>query len=382
MARKPSNTFHLRNLGPIGDVSLDLGDLTLLVGPQGTGKSIALQLFKLALDRLAIAKTARDNGLVWKSARDFLDVYLGSGLGRSLTQGYEIVWKGKPVALPPQNRNEPGSPQVFYIPAQRSLTVADGWPRAFSSYSAAPFVVREFGLTLQELLLGGPGETLFPASNRLKAGLRNAVNESVFHSGSLQLRVQSHQREMKLVHGKAELPYMAWSAGQREFAPLLLALYKLLPAAAKAKDGHVDWVIIEEPEMGLHPQAILATMSLVMDLLHRGYQVMLSTHHPLVLDVVWLIRELQANKGKPQDLLKAIDLPRRQDLVKMAESVLQRSCRVFEFRHGDGGVVSTDISSLDPFAEDEATAGWGGLTGHSARVQDVVSAVVSQGGAE
>ena len=34
--------FIIKNFGPIKDVSLDFGDLTILVGPQASGKSIAL----------------------------------------------------------------------------------------------------------------------------------------------------------------------------------------------------------------------------------------------------------------------------------------------------------------------------------------------------
>ena len=49
---------------------------------------------------------------------------------------------------------------------------------------------------------------------------------------------------------------MTWTAGQREFTPLLLGLYHLLPPRKLLKQPHIEWVIVEEPEMGLHPQAI------------------------------------------------------------------------------------------------------------------------------
>jgi hypothetical protein len=49
---------------------------------------------------------------------------------------------------------------------------------------------------------------------------------------------------------------MASSAAQREFVPLLLGLYWLLPAAKIAKRDKIEWVLIEEVEMGLHPSAI------------------------------------------------------------------------------------------------------------------------------
>lgn len=44
----------------IEDIDLELGDLTVLVGPQGSGKSIALQLFKLGHDRYEVVSALRD----------------------------------------------------------------------------------------------------------------------------------------------------------------------------------------------------------------------------------------------------------------------------------------------------------------------------------
>lgn len=379
MPRPRRDLLEVENLGPIRNVSLELGDLTLLVGAQGTGKSIALQLLKLAHDGPSIAHTARANSLVWSTTAEFLDAYLGTGMGTSWRKGSALRWRGKAVPLPPRNVSDPRKPQVFYVPAQRSITIADGWPRPFSAYRSAPYVVREFGLDLQLELLRSRGEQIFPSPSRLKAGLRRAIDEAVFHKGTLALRQESVQNEMKLVHGKAELSYMTWSAGQREFVPLLLALYRLLPASAKTKHRSIDWVILEEPEMGLHPEAIVATAALVLDLLHRGYRVVISTHHPLMLDVVWLIRELGASAAsEPRDLLRAFGLGARQDMVQMAKSVLTKKCRVYDLVHTDEGVVSKDISTLDPSADDEATAGWGGLTGLSERFHEQLLRVMER----
>ena len=46
---------------------------------------------------------------------------------------------------------------------------------------------------------------------------------------------------------------MVWSAGQREFVPLLLGMYWLMPPAKISPAQRLEWVVIEEPEMGLHP---------------------------------------------------------------------------------------------------------------------------------
>jgi len=46
----------IENCGPIHKVDMEMGKLTILVGPQASGKSIALQLYKLALEYPAIKR--------------------------------------------------------------------------------------------------------------------------------------------------------------------------------------------------------------------------------------------------------------------------------------------------------------------------------------
>ena len=42
--------LQLKNIGQITDADIRFGDLTVFVGPQATGKSIALQFLKLLVD--------------------------------------------------------------------------------------------------------------------------------------------------------------------------------------------------------------------------------------------------------------------------------------------------------------------------------------------
>ena len=137
---------------------------------------------------------------------------------------------------------------------------------------------------------------LFPAKGKLDGDLRTQLDNAIFHGGTLSMETTGRRRyELMLkVDKQHDLPSIAWTAGQREFVPLLLSLYPLLPAGAvsKPKNGF-DWVIIEEPEMGLHPKAIITTMYVVLELIRRGYRVALSTHHPIVVDVLWAIRTLR-----------------------------------------------------------------------------------------
>lgn len=131
--------------------------------------------------------------------------------------------------------------------------------------------------------------------------------------------------------------------------------------------------------MGLHPNAITVTMLLVMELLWRGYRVCLSTHSPHVLDVVWALRVLQAHGGVERDVLDLFNIKTDASTRGLARAALEKEMRVYYFQR-DGAVK--DISSLDPAAEDNATAGWGGLSEFSGHVGDIVARVVARGAQE
>lgn len=70
--------------------------------------------------------------------------------------------------------------------------------------------------------------------------------------------------------------------------PLLLQMSELLPAKARTRHGRYSTIVLEEPEMGLHPRAIGCVMMLVFDALARSYRVVLSTHSTDVLDAATL----------------------------------------------------------------------------------------------
>lgn len=44
--------------------------------------------------------------------------------------------------------------------------------------------------------------------------------------------------------------------------------------------------------MGLHPQGIIAMGLLILEFLARDRSILVSTHSPVILDLVWAIREL------------------------------------------------------------------------------------------
>jgi len=57
--------LQLKNVGQIEDADIEFGDLTVLVGPQATGKSIFLQFLRLLLDTGYVIDEMGTHGLVW-----------------------------------------------------------------------------------------------------------------------------------------------------------------------------------------------------------------------------------------------------------------------------------------------------------------------------
>lgn len=367
----------IKNFAQIDSVDLELADLTVLVGAQGTGKSLALQWLKIALDGPVAIQTLADAGSL--ADGDFSQLLFGRGMAQS--SGSWVAWNGAPVHSShtswPRNRPHWRTKQVerlFFVPAHRSLLVHQGWPLPFEKFDwSTPFVARRFSHSLFELFRGGDRGPLFPGLRRLSSLLRQSIDDAVFHGGAVRIGTERSQRLLQLAHGEAVLPFMVWTSGQREFAPLLMGLYQLIPEGRLKKSPSIEWVVIEEPEMGLHPKAISVVMLLVLELMRRGYRVALSTHSPHLLTAVWMLQRLKEFGARWQLVCEGFDIPPKRDAKALAEVALAKDYRVHLLEFGKGGkVVSKDISGLNPSAEDEAESGWGGLTGFSSRFGEVV----------
>jgi hypothetical protein len=374
----------LERVGQIQEAAVEFGDLTVLVGPQATGKSIFLQFLKLLLDVGYIHEQLRKHGIDWnRSLSDFLRVYLGEGMQNVWHSASGLTVNDCPfdiqeIALV---RNRSRDAKLFYIPAQRVLSLANGWPRPFTAFgSEDPFVVRDFSETFRILMERelGRDEVLFPKTNRLKKEYRDLIAKHFFGGFGLQVDRHGSQKRLVLKNGQkhSAIPFMAWSAGQREFVPLLMGLYWLMPAAKVSRRDPIQWVVIEEPEMGLHPSAISVVVLLIAELLWRGYRVCLSTHSTHVIDLIWLLQTIRRHGGESQRFLDLFDIRKSDPVKEVAREVCQKEMRVYYF--GKEGRAQ-DISNLDPGARNEVEAGWGGLTEWSGRVNELIASVVADG---
>jgi hypothetical protein len=274
------------------------------------------------------------------------------------------------------SRKNSAEEKLFYIPAQRILSIADGRPKTFMEFDlSAPYVLRYFSETLRLLLQNEMRTTsIFPIQNLLKGTLRDSFNDSIFHGGEVMIDDRTGQKKFRMSIGNMNVPFITWSAGQKEFMPLLLAFYWLCqPSKVKTKDSY-QYVIIEEPEMGLHPQAIKSIILQVIDLLSRGYKVVISTHSPVLLEFAWAFNLLKNSKSPDKALYELFDLKVTTQNKQLLDNILTgKRINTFYFSRENNKVVTKDISTLDADSEDINIAEWGGISQFAGKATDIVS---------
>ncbi|RKU10440.1 ATP-binding protein [Candidatus Poribacteria bacterium] len=368
------------SLGQIREADITFGDLTVFVGEQASGKSILLQLVKLILDAGDITHTLKKHGFDWQKDSDkFLSLYFGEGMEGIWNKDETAVTYGKTEFTPRKatlKRRKDES--LFSIPAHRVVTLKDGWPRAFTDYGTSdPYVVKEFSEQLRLLMETGLGSgkgAIFPQEGRMNKTIRDAIGKSIFGEAEMRLDRSGLRKRIVLDVAGTQLPFMVWSTGQREFAPLLLGLYWLMPSGKAQKKNNINWVIIEEPEMGLHPQAISALLLVFLELLRRGYKIIVSTHSAQILELIWAIQLIAKSKNAPARLGQLLDLKPNAFSYDLTNTVIhKKTFKTYYFSRGDSVVNVKDISTLDAEDPDEAVSDFGGLTAFSTKAAEVVS---------
>ena len=380
--------LNINNFGPIREARLEMGDLTVLIGAQASGKSLCLQLMKLLLDKRFIAATMdKYNYVIAKNPDNILNFYFGeglSGLWRADTQisdgenNYKksgLIGKGNPDA----------KETLFYIPAQRIISIADGRPKSFMEFDpSTPFVLRQFSETLRMFFQYGlnGSKVVFPLGYRLKSGVKRSFQGSIFHNGKVTIDDSSGQKKMRLAVGDLSIPFMAWSAGQKEFMPLLMAFYCLSGPPQNVIDrSQYRYVVLEEPEMGLHPQAIQSVLLQTIELVQNGYKVILSTHSQVLLEFAWafnVIKDSDANKEQKEKMLQHVfGVERFESIGTMLDGFFDKSIRTYYFADKGNGVTAVDVSSLDVASDNKDIADWGGLSQFSDKTSEIVSQVIN-----
>ena len=372
---------HLRltSLGQIREADISFGDLTVFVGEQASGKSILLQLMKLILDAGDITQTLKKHGFDWhEKTEHFLSLYFGEGMEKIWDPTATKVSVDEEAFELDQVLTKKGKKKaesLFLVPAHRAMTLKDGWPRAFTDYAIGdPYVVKQFSEQLRLLLevsLGAGADLIFPQVGRMNKTIREAIGENIFGGAQVKLDRSGLRKRIILDVAGSHLPFMVWSTGQREFVPLLMGLYRAMPSGGTRKKNNLNWIVIEEPEMGLHPQSISILLIILFELLRRGYKVIVSTHSSQLPELIWAIQLLVKWNVDSTYLLKLLDLNVTPLSTELTKTVFEE--KTFRTYYLSPHNEVRDISTLDAEDPDEAVSDWGGLTLFSTKVADVIS---------
>lgn len=376
-------TINIKNFGPIGNAEIQFTDLTILVGPQACGKSILLQMFKLLKDKKHILQTLdKYSYIVNKNPDNILEAYFGEGISRIWTEESNISINGKEKkksSLLGMSQTEE-TEEVFYIPAQRILSMNDGRLKNFMEFdNTTPYVLKYFSEILRLYIQKGLGsdKQIFPIPARLKASVKTSFNDSVFHNGKIIMDERNGQKRLRMSINDMNIPFMTWSAGQKEFMPMLLGFYGLTgPESQFINNSHYKYVIIEEPEMGLHPRAILSVMLQIIELMHKGYKVILSTHSTLPLEFAWAFNMLKPENSKfgISPLLKLFGMEGCKSSDKgIFSNIWDKEIKTYLFSYKGEKVETSDISSLDASSENSDISEWGGLSSFASKASEIIS---------
>lgn len=380
----------VEHFGPIKKADVTLGDMTILIGAQASGKSLFLQLFKLLEDQKFVIQTMkRYNYVVAKNPCNVLNFYFGDGMskmwGLDTHISTNIESNFRQVSLinsVPQEVKE----SVFYIPAQRILSIADGRPKNFMEFDAyTPFVLRQFSEQLRLFFQYGlnGNNLVFPLKNRLKGAVKRSLQENIFHYSRVIIDETTGQKRMRLLVNDMNIPFMAWSAGQKEFMPLLMAFYCLSGPVQNVIDrSQYKYVILEEPEMGLHPKAILSILLQTLELMQHGYKIILSTHSSVVLEFVWAFNAIKNSQihcaPKEQLLEKLFNVEQFDGIHSLFSDIFSKDIKTYYFNNQNNrGVHTMDISSLDVDNNDSNISDWGGISQFASHASEIVSKIVT-----
>ena len=194
------NVLEVRHFAQIDEARIEFGDLTVLVGPQASGKSLLLQWLKVAIDRREIVAALEEAGHDVKSRHNLLDLTFGEGMSHAWTDGKtKVRFNDKDVQLNNSRKSLKKIPgNVFYIPAHRA-TVAEGWPAPFLKLNAdTPVVARLFSQNLYERFSGRQESSLFPVERILKGQYRSLIDDTVFHGTQIKLEKEGLRYRLRL----------------------------------------------------------------------------------------------------------------------------------------------------------------------------------------
>lgn len=309
-----SERLTIRQFGPIQEAIVELRDLTIFVGPQASGKSLAAQslYFLKGIEELLPPSTSSTSELL-ETILLALELWFGcapsqfvrgdtslawSPSGNQQDDTQEIVWRANAAYISPalEQRVQQwwksglAPKSQIYIPSGRTLY-------SFVPPYAAPQLQLLFsrGRVRQQLpgyisafysALGSTIESLWKVQQKRDQGLISMF-DNLDELQSLRLRMESITRgqvrygpssvALKIADKLFESTIM--SAGQMEIWPFL-AIAESIVSEISARPSQMYF---EEPEAHLHPGAQRTVAEIIAQLVKNGVRLVITTHSPYLL---------------------------------------------------------------------------------------------------
>jgi ABC-type polar amino acid transport system ATPase subunit len=402
----------VEHLAHIRSGTVNFGDLTLIVGPQATGKSIFLQTLKLVLDGASAGSFLVNKGynITYKvdepkSFNKLQELVFGEGIIPFKIDATNLMLEKRPINvwanLQAVDEDEHGNlfpafPKralslgvPWLIPANRSLSFASGLPQQYEDFdSEDPLSLKYFSNDLWSWVNKSKkklkNSDVLEDLRCLKPTVRQNLLKAIYPNVTLQLGEKSRRSRFELAISDNNIPYLSWSAGQREFTPMLLDLLRIFSDLNDEPEAYAknNWLLIEEPELGLHPLAIEAVCLLLLNLTALGFRVVVATHASLFLEAVWALQRLHEHNASGQDFARLFgvqDDDGQREMSELYAKLSPKEYRTYYFqRQDDGAVEIQDISTLELGDSGNVMHEWGGLSSFSSRANDIIADVVQR----
>ncbi len=353
-----NDIFEVKNLGPIKDCKVEFGDITFIVGPQASGKTMFLESLYLYRYKDEIEDNLKKYSYNFKGLIDLTKLFYGDFQSNLWNRTTECLLNGINI----YDKEQILLPFIDFIPAQRSVTIIDGRFKNFNEFDLeCSYIVKEFSEILRNY-----------TSIKNFEDFKFEYIESIYHKGHIFIDDSTFgQKKFRMKVGDSNIPFSSWSMGQKEFTPLSIFL----------QGSPYDWIpgylIIEEPELGLHPQAILDFMSYLITNVFCNHQkdvntkLIISTHSDTIIQLAWALVNLAENATEEEYIKNVSELLNIKGDTQNLKYLYQHKDNIKTFFFKDG--VSKDISSLDAWSDDEDVVEWGGLTSFISKSGNIVA---------
>ncbi len=321
--------LYIKNFGPLKEVKIELSQINVLIGANGSGKSVLAKIITIILD---LRNHMLEDDNVFKKFDDFninfitketvIKFYVGDTIIFELVDGHinKTIDAFEPVAqemLRPNHENIIKTEKLTtqYIPAERSLI-------SLFSKSLSSFLVS--GIPLPKFLLNFSSEY-------------EKARQEIKKLDFLNMRYVNNGKDLIYYSqdGYTDLEYS--SSGAQSSLPLYLTVKYF---ASKHKS-----IIIEEPEQNLFPKAQVDTIKYIIKQVSAKNNLFIMTHSPYVLSALNILL-FAGNIAKINSVM-------REKVLKLYNEDLWIDSEFFSAYYLENGIARTIKSSRGLISENE-----------------------------